>query len=122
MKQQMIWTAIFERFDYNWNREDWPFYFCQYLIGEATEAYTRLSRSDCTNYDIMKEALLRRHNLTDKEYRKNFRESKPDDGETPQQFIVRFKNYLDKWIQLSDVRMLWNYFSLNNLLVPAQRM
>ena len=87
------------------------------MIGEDTEAYTRLSRSDCTNYDIVKEALLRRHNLTDKEYRKNFRESKPDDGETPQQFIVRFKNYLDKWIQLSDVRMLWNYFSLNNLLV-----
>ena len=81
-----------ERFDYNWDREDWAFYLCQYLKGGATEAYIRLSRSDCKNYDIVKKGLLRRYNLTNKGYRKKFRESQPDDGETPQQFLVRFKN------------------------------
>ena len=111
-----------ERFDYNWDMKNWPFHLCQYLKGEATEVYTCLFRSDCKNYDIVKKGLLRRYNLTNKGYRKKFRESQPDDGETPQQFLVRLKNYLKKWIQLSDVRMLWNYFSLNNLLVSAQRM
>ena len=57
--------SYLERFEwiaenYNWDKEDWPFHLSQYLRGKATEAYTRLSRSDRKNYDIVKEALLRR--------------------------------------------------------------
>lgn len=98
--------SYLERFEwiaehYNWDRADWPFHLSQYLKGKATEAYTRLAKSERKDYDVVKEALLRRYNLTDEGYRKKFRESQPEDGETPQQFIVRLKNYLEKWIELS---------------------
>ena len=98
--------SYLERFEwiaenYSWEKADWPFHLSQYLRGKATEAYTRLSKTDRKDYDIVKEALLRRYNLTDEGYRKKFRESQPEEGETPQQFLVRLKNYLEKWIQLS---------------------
>lgn len=98
--------SYLERFEwiaenYKWDKEDWPFHLSQYLKGKATEAYTRLSKTDRKDYDLVKEALLRRYNLTDEGYRKKFRESQPEDNETPQQFIVRLRNYLEKWIQLS---------------------
>ena len=98
--------AYLERFEwvaenYNWEKTEWSFHLSQYLRGKATEAYTRLSKTDRKDYDIVKETLLRRYNLTDKGYRKKFRESLPEDEETPQQFMVRLKDYLEKWIQLS---------------------
>ena len=113
--------SYLERFEwiaenYNWDKEDWPFHLSQYLRGKATEAYTRLSRSDRKNYDIVKEALLRRYNLTDEGYRKKFRESQPDDGETPQQFLVRLKNYLEKWIQLSDGKNAMDLFLIEQFI------
>lgn len=88
--------SYLERFEwiaenYNWDKAEWPFHLSQYLRGKATEAYTRLSKTDRKDYDVVKEALLRRYNLTDEGYRKKFRESQPEEGETPQQFIVRLK-------------------------------
>ena len=64
----------------------------------------------------MKEALLRRYNLTDEGYRKKFRENQPDDGETPQQFLVRLKNYLEKWIQLSDGKNAMDLFLIEQFI------
>ena len=98
--------SYLERFEWvaencNWDKEDWPFHLSQYLRGKAMEAYTRLPKSDRKDYDLVKEALLRRYNLTEEGYRKRFRESQPDDSETPQQYLVRLQNYLEKWIQLS---------------------
>lgn len=113
--------SYLERFEwiaenYNWNKADWPFHLSQYLRGKATEAYTRLSKTDRTNYDVVKEALLRRYNLTDEGYRKKFRESKPEEGETPQQFLVRLKNYLEKWIQLSQSKDAMDLFLIEQFI------
>ena len=113
--------SYLERFEwiaenYNWDKADWPFHLSQYLKGKATEAYTRLSKADRKDYDTVKEALLRRYNLTDEGYRKKFRESRPEEGETPQQFLVRLKNYLEKWIQLSEGKNAMNLFLIEQFI------
>ena len=45
-----------------------------------------------------KKTLLTRYNFTKDGYRKRFREIKPETEETPDQFVIRLKNYLPKWL------------------------
>ena len=49
----------------------------------------------------MKKALLTRYNYTEDGYRKRFREATPETEETPDQFVIRLKNNLAKWLELS---------------------
>ena len=65
------------------------------------DVYTRVLDTDANDYDKLKKALLTRYNYTEDGYRKRFREVKPETEETPYQFVVRLKNYLAKWLELS---------------------
>jgi len=49
------------------------------------------------NYEILKTNLLKRFRLTEGGYRKRFKQSRLEPGETPNQFIDRLRMYLDKW-------------------------
>ena len=60
-----------------------------------------MSDADASDYDKLKKALLTRYNYTEYGYRKMFREATPETEETPDQFVIRLKNYLAKWLQLS---------------------
>ena len=39
--------------------------------------------------------------MTENGYRDKFRKCKPESGENPDQFIVRLRGYLNKWVELS---------------------
>ena len=52
------------------------------LKGKALEVYSRLSLNDVSNYDTLKDALLKRFHLTEHGFRVNFRTVKPERGET----------------------------------------
>ena len=56
-----------------------------------------MSDTDANDYD---KALLTRFIYTEDGYRKRFREVKPETEETPDQFVIRLKNYLAKWLEL----------------------
>ena len=71
------------------------------LTGRAMGVYTRMSDTDANDYGQLKKALLTRYNYTEVGYRKRFREVKPETEETPDQFVIRLKNYLTKWLELS---------------------
>ena len=60
-----------------------------------------MSDTDANAYDKLKKVLFTRYNYTEDGYRERFREVKPEIKETPDQFIVRLKNYLAKWLELS---------------------
>ena len=60
-----------------------------------------MSDTDANDYDKLKKALLTRYNYTEDRFRKRFREVKPETEETPDQFVVRLKNYLAKWLERS---------------------
>ena len=80
----------------SWEKDTWAIKLSALLTGRAMDVYTRLSDTDANDQDKLKKALLTRYN-----YRKRFREIKPETEETPDQFVVRLKNYLTKWLELS---------------------
>ncbi|GFN97178.1 retroviral-like aspartic protease 1 [Plakobranchus ocellatus] len=98
-----IWLTRFERFaeSNGWSRERWSSSLCALLTGRALDCYGRLSAEQAKDYDKVKEALMKRYDLTEDGFRRMFRTCKPAEGESPDMFIVRIVTYLDRWIELS---------------------
>ena len=67
-----------------------------------------MSNEDANNYDKLEKALLTRYSFTENGYRQRLRDVKADTDETSDQFVVHLKNYLAKWLELSESSpMLW---------------
>ena len=60
-----------------------------------------MSDTDADDYDKLRKALFTRYNYTEDGYRKRFREVMPETEEMPDQFVIRLKNYLANWLELS---------------------
>ena len=80
---------------------------------------TRMSDADARDYGKLKKALLTRYNYTEDGYRKRFREAMPETEEKPDQFVIRLKNYLAKWLELSGSSPQ-NFDALVDLIVKEQ--
>ena len=88
------------------------------LQGKALDVYNRLSDSELQSYESLKDQLLKRFRLTEGGYRKKFRESKLEVGETPSQFANRLKHYLARWLEMSGLEA--TYEGLESLIVRDQ--
>ncbi|GFO02300.1 Zinc finger protein [Plakobranchus ocellatus] len=117
-----IWLTRFERFaeSNGWSREKWSSSLCALLTGRAVDCYGRLSAEQAKDYDKVKEALMKRYDLTEDGYRRKFRTCKPAEGESPDMFIVRIVTYLDRWIELSKIDK--SYEKLKDLIVREKFM
>ena len=111
----------FERYAENasWEKDTWAIKLSALLTGRAMDVYTRMSDADTSDYDKLKKALLTRYNYTEDGYRKRFREATPETEETPDQFVIRLKNYLAKWLELSGSSPQ-NFDALVDLIVKEQ--
>ena len=78
-----------------------------------------MSDADASDYGKLKKAFLTRYNYTEDGYRKRFREATPETEETPDQFVIRLKNYLAKWLELSGSSPQ-NFDALVDLIVKEQ--
>ena len=83
------------------------------------DVYTRMSDADVSDYGKLKKALLKRYNYSDDGYWKRFREATPETEETPDQFVIRLKNYLAKLLDLSCSSPA-NFDALVDLIVKEQ--
>ncbi|GFO24246.1 reverse transcriptase [Plakobranchus ocellatus] len=117
-----IWLTRFERFaeSNGWSREKWSSSLCALLIGRALDCYGQLSAEQAKDYDKVKEALMKRYDLTEDGYRRKFRTCKPAEGENPDMFMVRIVTYLDRWIELSKTDK--SYENLKDFIVREQFM
>ena len=111
----------FERYAENasWEKDTWAIKLSALSTGRAMDVYTRMSDADASDYDKLKKALLTRYNYTEDGYRKRFREATPETEETPDQFVIRLKNYLAKWLELSGSSPD-NFDALVDLIVKEQ--
>ena len=111
----------FERYAENasWEKDTWAIKLSALLTGRAMDVYTRMSDADASDYDKLKKALLTRYNYTEDGYRKRFREATPETEETPDQFVIRLKNYLAKSLELSGSSPQ-NFDALVDLIVKEQ--
>ena len=103
----------------SWEKDTWAIKLSALLTGRAMDVYTRMSDADASDYDKLKKALLTRYNYTEGGYRKRFREATPETEETPEQFVIRLKNYLAKWLELSGSSPQ-NFDALVDLIVKEQ--
>jgi len=83
-----------------WKEDKWAVYLSALLKGKALDVYSRLPVKYVQDYDILKDALLKRFNLTEEGFKQKFSSVRPESGEAPTQFIARLENYLIKWIDL----------------------
>ena len=86
-----------------WDPSMWASYLSALLKGRALEVLVRLSRDDQSDYGQIKEALLTNFDLTERSFRKKFRDCRPEKAETFRQFSGRLASYLDKWLGLAMV-------------------
>ena len=115
------YLLCFERYAENasWEKDTWAIKLSALLTGRAMDVYTRMLDADASDYDKLKKALLTRYNYTEDGYRKRFREATPETEETPDQFVIRLKNYLAKWLELSGSSPQ-NFDALVDLIVKEQ--
>ena len=80
--------------------------------------YSRLSETAAVDYKQLKEALLKRYELTENGFRRQSRGGKPEDGESPEQFVTRLNRYLTRWVELSKTEK--TYEAICDLFVREQ--
>ena len=61
-----------------WDRSIWATYLSALLKGRALEVYDRLSVADANDYEKLKDALLKDFDMTEREFRKKFRNDRPE--------------------------------------------
>ena len=101
-----------------WEKEDWALNLSSLLKGNALEVYTRLSPDDGTDYDKVKEALLRHFRLTEEGFRRRFFTARVSEKDTMTQFMGRVSGYFDRWVNLAKIEQ--SFEGLRNLIVTEQ--
>ena len=86
-----------------WDRSIWAAYLSALLKGRALEVYDRLSVADANDYEKLKDALLKNFDMTERGFRKKFRNDRPERSETFIQFGSRLRSFLDKWINMAKI-------------------
>ena len=81
--------------------EFWSTQLARLLQGRSLDVYQRLSAEEVDNYESLKTQLLKRFRLTEGGYRKKFKMSKLEVGETPEQFVERLNRYIVKWCEMA---------------------
>ena len=85
-----------------WDKSTWATNLSALLRGKALDVYALLPIEQSLDYNVLKTALLKRYDLTEDGFKRRFRSSRPDPGETFVQFAVRLSSYMTRWIAMSN--------------------
>ena len=77
--------------------ETWAIRLAPQLTGKAQQAYAAMRDGDSTDYKQVKEAILKRYNISEETYRQRFRAAKRKEGETYTELVVRLEDLIRKW-------------------------
>ena len=93
----------FERYAHsqNWDISTWATSLSALLKGHALDVYALLPSDKALDYNVLKDALLKRYDMTEDGYKRKFRSCRPEQGETFSQFTVRLSGYLLRWLEMS---------------------
>ncbi|XP_041132356.1 zinc finger protein 449-like [Polyodon spathula] len=81
-----------------WPREYWASQLGPCLIGEAQAAYRAMTDDDAAQYDLVKQAILRRLNITGETHRVRFREFRWPPNTQPRVVAQRLCNNMAQWL------------------------
>ncbi|XP_065928583.1 uncharacterized protein [Magallana gigas] len=115
-----VFLRSFERLAtlHKWQKAEWALRLIPQLTGKALDTYVRLGEVEANDYDVIKNAILKRYNLTASTYKDKFRGCKQFSSETFREFSSRATNYFDHWCQMEKVNK--NHDNLVDVLMREQ--
>ncbi|XP_058862677.1 uncharacterized protein LOC131704957 [Acipenser ruthenus] len=84
-----------------WPREYWASQLGPCLIGEAQAAYRAMTDDDAAQYDLVKQAILRRLNITGETHRVRFREFQRPPNTRPRVVAQQLCDHMAQWLNPS---------------------
>ena len=81
----------------NWPKESWVLLLQSVLVGKAQEIYGSLSVEQSSNYEHVKEAILKAYELVPEAYRQKFRNYLKYDSKTHVEFAREKENLFNRW-------------------------
>ena len=82
-----------------WPREFWPTLLQSVLLGKAAEVYSALSLAESSDYDKVKDAILKAYQLVPEAYRQRFRKYKKFENQTYVEFAREKEDLFDQWFR-----------------------
>ena len=80
-----------------WPREHWTLLLQSVVIGKAREIYTQLSLEQSSDYDTVKELILKAYKLVPEAYRQKFRDCRKEPNQTHVEFARTKEQLFDRW-------------------------
>ena len=80
-----------------WPKEHWTLHLQSVVIGKAREIYIQLSLEQSSNYDKVKELILKGYELVPEAYRQKFRDCRKEHDQTHVEFARTKEQLFDRW-------------------------
>ena len=80
-----------------WPKEYWTLLLQSVVIGKAREIYTQLSLEQSSDYDKVKELILKGYELVPEAYRQKFRDCRKEHDQTHVEFARTKEQLFDRW-------------------------
>ena len=87
----------------NWPKESWVLLLQSVLVGKAQEIYGSLSVEQSSNYEHVKEAILKAYELVPEAYRQKFRNYLKYDSKTHVEFAREKENLYNRWCHSKEI-------------------
>ena len=87
----------------NWPKESWVLLLQSVLVGKAQEIYGSLSVEQSSNYEHVKEAILKPYELVPEAYRQKFRNYLKYDSKTHVEFVREKENLFNRWCHSKEI-------------------
>ena len=87
----------------NWPKESWVLLLQSVLVGKAQEIYGSLSVEQSSNYEHVKEAILKAYELVPEAYRQKFRNYVKYDSKTHVEFAREKENLFNRWCHSKEI-------------------
>ena len=92
--------ATFERIaaQQEWPKAIWATQVAGLLSGKAMATYAALTPEDAVDYDKVKDAILRRYEISEETYRQRFRQDRRKGEELYREFADRLNDHFRRWV------------------------
>ena len=89
-----------------WSKDIWAILLQSVLVGKAQEVYASLDMEQSSNYDVVKETILKAYELVPEAYRQKFRHCKKSENQTFVEFSREKEILFNRWCSSLNVTTL----------------
>ena len=100
-----------------WPKPTWTTLLQSVLVGKAAEVYSAMSLTDSSDYEHVKQAILKAYELVPEAYRQKFRNYKKFDRQTYVEFSREQEDLFDQWLRAKNIK---EFDSLRELMLIEQ--